>query len=65
MEMRMSRKSKSGNQMKAARKIMKKRRKALRVLAGKAPDPKLEKTMMHANEVMRRFANAYKELAKR
>ncbi len=65
MEMRMSRKSKSGSQMKAARKIMKKRRKALGVLGGKAPDPKFEKTMTHADEAMRRFANAYKELAKR
>jgi hypothetical protein len=61
----MSGDSKIRRQTKAARKIMKKRRKALAALAGKTPDPKFEATMKHADEVMRRYANAYKELAKR
>jgi hypothetical protein len=61
----MSTDPKSDRQLQAARKIAKKRRKALAVLGGKTPDPKFEKTMTHADEVMRRFANAYKDLAKR
>ncbi len=65
METKMPRKPESGNQMKAARKITKKRRKALAALGEKAADAKFEKTMTYAEEVMRRYANAYKELAKR
>lgn len=61
----MTHENEADRQLKAARKIAKRRRKALAVLAGKPPDAKFAKTMKHAGEVISRFANAYRELAKR
>lgn len=61
----MPRRSGSNTQMKAARKVMKRRRKALAALADATPDQKFETTMKVAEKTFDRFKNAYKELAKR